>query len=444
MKNLVILHLESISRQRLAAFATALPHTMRLLREALVFENFFASATSTRMVLGYLFHGNDFEFDTASTFDGMQAAANNPHLFSVLHGRGYNADLICLNGFHHIRPIKLRSWPDDLPPIWETNEFPALIARFDTLTDKPTFAIYVWDLITHIEHSLALAPHADGLTDQIRRACAVADDAVGKMREILERKGLFDNTTIILFGDHGDDAWTHGFKGGMTHGGEPYTDVIWTPLAIRDPQLAPGTVERLASTVDIAPTCLSLLGVDATFAFPHSGRDLLQQGTAEIAYSQNLTANQSTGPAGIDKAFSVTDKTYTLMASRHGLELYAHRLDPANHCNLLHFFTMDKSGRPVLQAHPGAAPHFRASFEENPRAAESLARAFLRLRSALAARIAAKNAYVVNSGAQPCHLLDSACLDGISQKGRATFFNREPLPAIPAHADAVEFSCKLR
>ena len=443
MKNLVILHLESISRQRLGAFATALPHTTRLLREALVFDNFFASATSTRMVLGYLFHGNDFEFDTASTFDGMQAAVNNPHLFSLLRGRGYNADLICLNGFQHVRPIKLRSWPDDLPPIWETNEFPALIARFDALTDKSTFAIYVWDLITHIEHSLALAPHANGLTDQIRRACAVADDAVGKMREILERKGLLDNTTIILYGDHGDDAWTHGFKGGMTHGGEPYTDVIWTPLAIRDPGLAPGTVDHLASTIDIAPTCLSLLGIDAPLAFPYSGRDLLH-GTAEIAYSQNFTANQSTGPAGIDKAYSVTDKTYTLLASPRGLELYAHRLDPGNHCNLLHFFTLDKIRRPVLQAHPGAAGHFRASFEENPRAVESLANDFLRLRSALAARIAAKRAYIVNCGAQLVHPLDPACLDVISQKGRDTFFNREPLHSVPSNASAVEFSYKLR
>jgi len=64
MKNLVVLHLESMSRQRLAAFAPVLPHTTRLLREAVVFENFFASATSTLMVVGYLFHGNDFEYDT--------------------------------------------------------------------------------------------------------------------------------------------------------------------------------------------------------------------------------------------------------------------------------------------------------------------------------------------------------------------------------------------
>ena len=443
MKNLVILHLESISRQRLAAFAAVLPHTTRLLREALAFDNFFSSATSTRMVVGHLFHGNDFEYDTATTFEGMKAEVNNPHLFSILRDRGYNAELICLNGFQHVRPIKLRSWSDDLPPIWATNDFPTLIARFDALTDAAPFAIYVWDLISHIEHSLALAPHSHGLTDQIRRACAVADDAVGKMRAILERKGLLDNTTIVLYGDHGDDTWTHGFKNGMIHGTEPYTDIIWTPLAIRDPGLTPGTVDHMASTIDIAPTCLSLLGIGAKFSFPYSGVDLLH-GAADFAYSQNFCANQSNGPVGIAKAFSVTDKTYTLLASSRGLELYAHRLDPGNHCNLLHFFTLDKTGRPVLQAHPGAAGHFRAGWEETPHAVERLVDDFQRLRSALAARVAAKRAYIVERGVQPSHALDPACLDTISQEGRDAFFRRPPTIEARADTPAFEFTYRLR
>jgi len=445
MKNLVILHLESISRQRLAAFAADLPHTTRLMREALTFDNFFSSATSTRMVAGYLFHGNDFEYDTATSFEGMRTAANNPHLFSILRDRGYNANLICLHGFQHVKPIQLRPWSADLPPLWETNNFPDLLARFDALTDNAPFAIYVWDLITHIEHSLALAPHASGLTDQIRRACAVADDAVGKMREILERKGLLDNTTIILYGDHGDDIWTHGFRGGMMHGTEPYTDIVWTPLVIRDPDVVPGTVDHLASTIDIAPTCVSLLGVDVSYAFPHSGVDL-SHGASDFAYSQNFTANQPDNPVtGIAKAFAVIDKTYTLLASSRGLELYAHRLDPGNHCNLLHFFALDKTGRPALQSQPIAALHYRSAWDYNPRAVESLASDFQRLRDALAARVVAKRAYIVERNGEAAHALDPACLDTISVEGRDTFFRRPAsAEAIRAAMPAMEFSYKLR
>ena len=107
MKNLLVLHLESITRQRLDAFASSFPNTRRLMGQARAYDRFFSSATSTLMVVSYLFHGNDFEFDAATAFEGMRPAANNPHLFSLLQERGWTAELICLNGFHTIRPTTL-------------------------------------------------------------------------------------------------------------------------------------------------------------------------------------------------------------------------------------------------------------------------------------------------------------------------------------------------
>ncbi len=214
MKNLVILHLESISRQCLAAFASSFPHTRRLLGEALVFDHFHSSATSTRMVITYLFHGNDFEYDTASRYQDMRPAGNNRNLFALLQSRGYRTEVLCLNGFHGIR-TPLETLSDELPALWGTNDFPALFKRFDELTDAAPFAIYVWDLLTHIEHSRAVAPLSSGLTDQVQRACRLADDAVGVMLATLQRKGLLEDTTIVVYGDHGDDYWTHGYKAGM-------------------------------------------------------------------------------------------------------------------------------------------------------------------------------------------------------------------------------------
>ncbi len=422
MKNLLILHLESITRQRLAAFGSSFPNTRRLMQDALVFDNFFSSATSTLMVVTYLFHGNDFEFDAASEFEGMRPAVNNRNLFSILQSRGYNADLICLNAFHAANPTKLASWSDDLPPLWGTNDFPSLLDRFDKLTDTPPFAIYVWDLITHIEHSLALAPFSNGLTDQIRRACGVADDAVGVMLATLERKGQLDNTTIVIYGDHGDDYWTHGFKGGMVHATEPYTQIRGTPLAIRDPGLTPGTNENLASTIDIAPTCLALLGIDESTVFPHTGTNLLAS-SPELVYSQNFTANQPDNRnLGIVKAFAVTDDTYNLLVSSRGLELYAYHLDPGNHCNLLHFFDIMPEGRLVLRERPGVAGHFRMALKDNPRAVANLVSHFETLRAALAERVAAKRAYIVERGVEPAFALDPRCLHTTADEARAAFF----------------------
>jgi hypothetical protein len=446
MKNLVVLHLESISRQRLAEFATAFPNTLRLMREGVTFDRFFSSATSTVMVLTYLFHANDFEVDTSTTFDGMVPARNNPSLFSILQDAGYRSNLICLNGHAATRPVRLRAWDDALPSLWDTNDFPSLFARFDELTDRGPFAIYVWDLLTHIEHSLALAPQSRGLTDQIERACAAADYAVGVMRETLERKGLLDDTLIVLYGDHGDDCWTHGYKGGLIHGTEPYTGIIATPFAIRDADLAPGLRTDLASTIDIAPTCLALLGIDAEMRFAQSGVDLARA-RREYAYAQNFTANQpDRDDAGIAKAFSITDRTYTLLASSRGLEMYAHRLDPGNHCNLLHFFALDGAGRLVPQQSALQSGHAIAAWKDNPQAVAALADAFGRMRGALAAHVDAKRAYIVERGAAPTYALDRTCLAKINTRARDAFFRAVPAPAPAARpaTPAFEYSWKLK
>jgi len=442
MKNLLILHLESIARERLAVFASSFPHTRRLTRDARVFDRFFSSATSTLMVVTYLFHGNDFEFDRSSRFEGMRPAANNRHLFSILRDRGYAANLVCLNAFETHRPTRLAAWPDDLPPVFGMHDFTMLQQRFDALTDAEPFAIYVWDLITHIEHSLAVAPFASGLTDQVARACAVADDAIGTMLAALERKGKLANTVVVLYGDHGDDYWTHGFKGGMVHGTEPYTHITWTPLAIAGPSITPGVADGVATTIDIAPTCLALLGVDERLSFAHSGCGVLAA-TRDLAFSQNFTANQPDDRAlGIAKAFAVADDNYNLMASSRGLELYAYRLDPGNHCNLLEFFDSTPDGGLALRAGLSNVNHFRAALPDNPRAVAHVDARFRTLRDRLSARVAAKRAYIEAAGVQPTYALDPRMFD---------VFARAPVPggappsrpAAPPAMAPFEFSFKL-
>jgi len=413
VKNLLILHLESITHERLAMFGDAFPNLRRLLGESLVFDHFFSSATSTLMAITYLLHGNDFEFDASAEFEGIRPAGITRNLFATLHRHGYDARLLCLNGQHAGGEMPSAAWPDELPPAWATNDFPTLFRRFDELTDAGPFAIYAWNLVTHIEHSLALAPYADGLADQVRRACGVADHALGEMLAILERKGLLENTTIVAFGDHGDDFWTHGFKGGMVHATEPYTQITWAPCAIRDPSLAPGRSATLASTIDIAPTCLALLGIADPDDFAHRGIDLLRR-QQPVVFSQNFTANQPDRDTGLAKAFAAVDDSYALLASSRGLEFYAWRLDPGNHCNLLQFFELRPDGELVLRERPGAALHFRAALVHNPRAVAHLAARFRTLRAALSARIAAKRAWIEARGAEPAFALPARCLDVVA------------------------------
>jgi hypothetical protein len=122
--------------------------------------------------------------------------------------------------------------------------------------------------------------------------------------------------------------------------------------------------------------------------------------------------------------------------------MYAHRLDPGNHCNLLHFFALDSAGRLVPQQSALQCGHAVASWKDNPQAVAALADAFGRMRSALAAHIDAKRAYIVERGVAPTYALDRTCLAKINARSRDAFFRAAPA-ARPA-TQAFEYSWKLR
>jgi len=84
----------------------------------------------------------------------------------------------------------------------------------------------------------------------------VLDTQIGVALQWLEKEGLADNTLVMYFGDHGrphvrGKQWL--YEGG-----------IRIPMIVRWPgHIKPGTVvEDLVSTVDFAPTFLSLVGIE--------------------------------------------------------------------------------------------------------------------------------------------------------------------------------------
>jgi len=87
------------------------------------------------------------------------------------------------------------------------------------------------------------------------------DMAVGKIMEELWRLGLDENTVVIYTSDHGSMLGAHGLAGKWLM----YEESIRVPLVIRDPRL-PAELrgkrcEKMALSIDMAPTMLSLAGV---------------------------------------------------------------------------------------------------------------------------------------------------------------------------------------
>jgi arylsulfatase A-like enzyme/Tfp pilus assembly protein PilF len=104
---------------------------------------------------------------------------------------------------------------------------------------------------------------------------AFADEQVGRLLRFLKEKRIYQNTMIVLCGDHGESLGEHGEK---THGFFIYNATMHVPLIIRLPDhrvpdhrvpenrlpenAAARTVSDPVSLVDLMPTVLGAIGVE--------------------------------------------------------------------------------------------------------------------------------------------------------------------------------------
>jgi arylsulfatase A-like enzyme len=93
---------------------------------------------------------------------------------------------------------------------------------------------------------------------------AYVDFQIAKLFQFLKSNGLWENTVIVLTGDHGQAFYEHNFA---SHASEIFNEVMKVPLLVRAPGLKSGVEDRLAQHVDIAPSILGLLGLPAHPSF---------------------------------------------------------------------------------------------------------------------------------------------------------------------------------
>ncbi|NLR91826.1 sulfatase family protein [Flammeovirga agarivorans] len=85
------------------------------------------------------------------------------------------------------------------------------------------------------------------------------DYAIGMIRKSLEELGVDDNTIIIYAGDNGYSCGAHNLGGKVL----PYEEPSKSPLLIYDPRMTSkgGKRETITSSIDIAPTILTMAGI---------------------------------------------------------------------------------------------------------------------------------------------------------------------------------------
>ncbi|MFI3280985.1 MAG: arylsulfatase [Rikenellaceae bacterium] len=115
------------------------------------------------------------------------------------------------------------------------------------------------------------------------------DDNIGRLRSVLERLGLDENTVIIFFGDNGSggvvlDKQTElakvGYNGGLRgKKGSPYEGGHAQALLMHIPGCEVQEDDMMASYVDVMPTLAALCSLTPALEVSFDGADILSEST---------------------------------------------------------------------------------------------------------------------------------------------------------------------
>jgi arylsulfatase A-like enzyme len=174
-------------------------------------------------------------------------------------------------------------------------------------------------LIPPLEFLNQLPPPSGTPAEQLRYVydteIRYMDQQIGRVLDGLEAAGRLQDTVVVIVADHGQGLgdhhwWTHGIL---------YQEQIRVPLIVRAPGVPPGRrVQHLVRTIDIAPTILELVGLDARRHASMDGASLVPMLRGEaadpgyVAYADSLTMLTYGTEAGTldrknDMLFTVSD-----------------------------------------------------------------------------------------------------------------------------------------
>ncbi|UZD22063.1 sulfatase family protein [Algoriphagus halophytocola] len=125
------------------------------------------------------------------------------------------------------------------------------------------------------------------------------DQQVGELLQQLKDDGLYENTIIFYYSDHGD--------GMPYYKRELYDRGLRVPLFVKAPFLEPGTVnEQLVSFVDFGPTVLSLAGVK----IPNNMQGRAFLGNQKTEPRKYIYAARDRMDSEVDRVRAVSDGRY--------------------------------------------------------------------------------------------------------------------------------------
>ena len=343
MKNIVMIHLESLNKDLLFHSMEAFPNIKRFIAEGIYFNNYWSTATSTIMAMSDNVYGCHECSDRSSDLVHFNLEKNAVKWMDKLGGGQISGSCMIYPCFDwrydtiNVRAIlkdniEISQYSSD-KVFWED------ISQYIGEMNGSFLYVCDWTSVCTRQH---LHKRGGTWNDYYRQLYKHIDDTVGYVYSALEKAGKLDNTIIVLYGDHGDDMYSYGLKKGFTHAIEPFPKLIGTPLIVyqagihrRDP--------GLVCTYDIGNIVKALL----------SGKEI--NINRKYVFSRNLFPSQNSDL--LNKGFSVTNGEYLFLITQYGMELYNCSFISLSSFNLLNWFVLKRDGKIDVRKNEGL--HFQ-------------------------------------------------------------------------------------
>ena len=130
--------------------------------------------------------------------------------------------------------------------------------------ERPFFLIMLCS-VTHDPYEVPewFGEPVDGALQRYEQAISYTDRFIGAVYAGLGKLGVTERTIFAVVGDHGEGFGEHRLHG---HARISFDEVLRVPFCVRAPALrgCPRTVTEAVSSIDVAPTLLSLLGFEVS------------------------------------------------------------------------------------------------------------------------------------------------------------------------------------
>ncbi|WP_037287956.1 LTA synthase family protein [Saccharibacillus sacchari] len=340
-KNLLIIQMESLQNFVIGLKVDGrevTPNLNRLIQDSTYFPNFYTNAgagttSDAEFVVNTSFYAPSDGAATSSAYMNK----NLPGLPRLLHEKGYD------KATFHTNTVKFWNRDRLYPALgfdryydqafYGSDDYIAFGASDERLYDKtllelkrmneneqPFYAMVISMSAHHPYHlpsdkyrmELPEA-YADTLLGDYLQAQSYADFALGKFIDGLKTSGVWEDSLVVLYGDH-QGLPLYSLTGrekeqlheliGHEYG---YTDMFNIPLVLRSPSgKLPDESAQLGAQIDILPTVARLLDVSLDDDL-HFGQDLLQEHSSLIPLVHYLPV----GSYLEDQSIYVTGNQYT-------------------------------------------------------------------------------------------------------------------------------------